>query len=624
MLNCVKISHSFYLGQLKQPVIISTEPLNTMHVDANDLRRDNVALLVKKRDIWISKIDDGSPAYTDENWDILAEVIRKTTTLEKLDFRRKTVIALQHDKVFDALTKNRTIKILDLWYAHDGDKGAKAVAAILKENSTIESVHLGNNDIGVEGAKAIADALKHNKTLRHIDLNFNQIGHEGAKAIAEALQDNASLQVLRILRNNIGEKGAKVIAEALKQNTSLQKLLLSCNSIGDEGAKAIADSLKENASLRELDIKGNNIGDEGAKVIADALKKNTTLQTIDLGYNNISEEGGKHILNALQQIETSVIKVIDLDYHNKVSKETRANIDKEMIRIKEGFKSANSNEGQIVANAAAAGGSQGVQNKRSSNGDEGMPTIHTPNVSRGGSAENVHETNQTGPNTTAMETKIKEQQSTITQLQSKIAEQEKELASTKDILKTIGNLANGKDGGTTRNTGNDSSQDRETELQSEIERYKQEVDSLKEKLKNSRPIIETVDLTNEIDPASSSGGDDSIEEKPPSKRRRMKSNLAVALEQTQQMVQVKEEAKERAAVAEANVASARREKDAVEASLRDKQEDLEVSEETVNQQLVATNILQGRIDELCELARAVGVDGSLLSEIRYRDLSSGR
>ena len=504
-----------------------------IYIDADDLRRDNVALLVKKREISICR----SPVYTytDESWDILAEVIRTTTTLVKLDFPGETAIALQNDKVAHALANNRTIKNLVWCFSSSiGNKEAIAVAAILKQNSTIEEVCLSYNDIGEEGAKAIADALK--------------------------------------------------------ENPSLRELYIGGNKIGDEGAKAIAEALKENASLRELDIELNSIG----------------------------EEGGKYILNALQQIERSAIESIYLG-DNKISKETRAKIDKEMIRIKEGFKGVGSNGGQVAAN-----GSQGVQNKRTSNGDKEMPTtIHTTNASQG-SAENVQETNETVHNTAAMETEVEHLKSTIAQLQSKIAEQDKELASTKDIFNKIGDMVNGRHGGTTTNPSNDSMPDRETErLQSENERYKQEIDSLKEQLKNSKPI-ETVDLTNEIEPASSGGGEDSNEEEPPSKRRRTKSNLAVALEQTQQMVKVKEEAKERAAVAEANVASARREKDAVEASLRDVQEDLEDSTELVTQQALTTDIWQGRFDELFELARAAGVDGNTLSEIRYRPLSSGR
>ena len=79
------------------------------------------------------------------------------------------------------------------------------------------------------------------------------------------------------------------------------------------------------------------------------------------------------------------------------------------------------------------------------------------------------------------------------------------------------------------------STDKEKELESIIAQDRKEISSLKEQLKNSRPI-ETVDLTNanEIERSTSSDGDeDSTEEEPPQKRRRMESNLAIALEQTQ-------------------------------------------------------------------------------------------
>ena len=61
---------------------------------------------------------------------------------------------------------------------------------------------------------------------------------------------------------------------------------------------------------------------------------------------------------------------------------------------------------------------------------------------------------------------------------------------------------------------------------------------------------------------------------------------------------------------------ARREKQDVE-------EDLEDANILVTQQAVATDVWQGRFDELFELARAAGVDGKILSEIRYRPLSNG-
>lgn len=115
------------------------------------------------------------------------------------------------------------------------------------------------------------------------------------------------------------------------------------------------------------------------------------------------------------------------------------------------------------------------------------------------------------------------------------------------------------------------STDKEKELQSTIAKDRKEINSLKEQLKNSRPI-ETVDLTNQIEPGTASEEEED-ESEPPLKRRRMHSNLAIALEQNQQLVKVKEEANKRAAAAESDMEEVRREKAAIEAALTEVQEE---------------------------------------------------
>jgi hypothetical protein len=50
---------------------------------------------------------------------------------------------------------------------------------------------------------------------------------------------------------------------------------------------------------------------------------------------------------------------------------------------------------------------------------------------------------------------------------------------------------------------------------------------------------------------------------------------------------------------------------------------LEEANELTGQQTLATDIWQGRFDEVFELARAAGVDANRLFEIRNRPLSSG-
>jgi Ran GTPase-activating protein (RanGAP) involved in mRNA processing and transport len=422
-------------------------------IDSSDaLRTENIATLSSARGIEIVGKDWGSPAYTDENWDILAEVIRSTSSLEKLDFQCGAAFALQNKRVIHALVQNRSIKTLSLFWGGSNDKGAKVVAAILKENSTIEAVKLYNNkitreeaketkitregvkevaealkvnktlrsvdlsrnQIGVGAAKAIANALKVNKTLRSVDLSRNQLGVGAAKAIANALKENTSLQSIYLYGNKIGVDGAKAIAEALKDNTCLQSMDLDKNEIGNEGAMAIAGTLKENASLRELYVGWNNICDEGAKAIAEALKANTSLQELNIQGNNIGKKGGQHILNALQQIEKSAIKKIDLDYHDEVSDGNQTKINQEIIRIQNRLKS-------VGVEATEDGGIQGDKNASSSNEDEGLTTIRATNASQVSvSAESDRES--TRKNIKAMESKIREQQLTIAQQQAELAQ----------------------------------------------------------------------------------------------------------------------------------------------------------------------------------------------------------
>ncbi len=164
------------------------------------------------------------PTQMKAHWNILADVIRTTTSLEKVCFEKDTVIALQNRYVVEALANNLTIKTLDLTGAGCGNAGAKAVAAVLKENAAIEEVKFNANNISNEGAKAIADAVKHNFTLQTIDLGSNEIGAEGAKALAEALRENTTaLRKLNIAYNNIGEGGGKHVLNALRQMKSSTK-----------------------------------------------------------------------------------------------------------------------------------------------------------------------------------------------------------------------------------------------------------------------------------------------------------------------------------------------------------------------------------------------------------------
>ena len=98
------------------------------------------------------------------------------------------------------------------------------------------------------------------------------------------------------------------------------------------------------------------------------------------------------------------------------------------------------------------------------------------------------------------------------------------------------------------------------------------------------------------------------DDEPASKRQRtgnpLKSNLAIQHEQNQKIVQVKEE------------------KIAAETALEDVREDLEDSQEDMGRQVLFTDFLQSKIDELAALAEVGGVDRAKVAEIKSRSYSS--
>ena len=108
------------------------------------------------------------------------------------------------------------------------------------------------------------------------------------------------------------------------------------------------------------------------------------------------------------------------------------------------------------------------------------------------------------------------------------------------------------------------------------------------------PDEDVVDLTTDDEPASKRQctGDT------------LKSNLAIQHEQNQKIVQVNEE------------------KVAAETALQDVREDLEDNQEDMGRQVLFTDFLQSKIDELAVLAEAGGVDRALVVEIKGRSYSS--
>ena len=136
---------------------------------------------------------------------------------------------------------------------------------------------------------------------------------------------------------------------------------------------------------------------------------------------------------------------------------------------------------------------------------------------------------------------------------------------------------------------------KETVKKRESELKKRETELLKQYM-TSRPLVEKVDLTTDDEPASKRQCTENVPKK---------SIAGILLSETsQKLVKVKEEQVE------------------MRAELKNVREDLEDKQEDVDNQVLYTNFLQSKIDELAAMAEAAGADKAKVAEIKQRTYMS--
>ena len=168
--------------------------------------------------------------------------------------------------------------------------------------SSLQRVDVSSNYLGNKGAEAIANILKQCSLLLELNVASNHIGSDGAMALAKALKTCTKLEKLVFHSNDIGTEGVQSLAKSMEHWTNFTSLDVSSNSLTSEAAKVLAIGLKKCPShtFQQLHIRNNEISDSGFKSLASSVKKCTTL---DISSNRISSTGLKAIAGHLRSIK---------------------------------------------------------------------------------------------------------------------------------------------------------------------------------------------------------------------------------------------------------------------------------------------------------------------------------
>jgi Ran GTPase-activating protein (RanGAP) involved in mRNA processing and transport len=221
--------------------------------------KNNTSLQVLK----LARTIDATPNGTIPRFDVcteLAEALKHNTTLVRLDLSCNFIKSEPHGKVL-------------------GD--------MLECNSSL--THMSIHTLGLEGVNFIADGLSKNASLRTLDLSRITLTEEELQALGQALRVNTTLETLLLQQVKYSDPDGESydhlvhVLGPLAHNTTLMHLDISENELTDVEADALANALGASCRLRYLDISEHEINSDGLSTLCEAIAKHTSLVVLNLG-----------------------------------------------------------------------------------------------------------------------------------------------------------------------------------------------------------------------------------------------------------------------------------------------------------------------------------------------------
>lgn len=154
---------------------------------------------------------------------ILARLVKETTYLRSIELDGNGGLGDEGAIVLaQALCTNHGVRHINLKACGLSDGGAMRFAETLYSAGQSEGLQElildANRELGDSAVEMIAQALSENKTLRLLSLKLCRIGDTGGVELARALKKNDHLEEVYLDGNEVGDATAMELAEAIKVN----------------------------------------------------------------------------------------------------------------------------------------------------------------------------------------------------------------------------------------------------------------------------------------------------------------------------------------------------------------------------------------------------------------------
>lgn len=116
------------------------------------------------------------------------------------------------------------LKVLDASSYHIGDRGAIALATVLRKLPSLVNLNLWNNDLGPRGASALAPVLAEMSKINYLNIGSNEWGDDGISILAPALARMSSLKRFCMLKTPMTSRGQDALQSSLEKMRNLREI----------------------------------------------------------------------------------------------------------------------------------------------------------------------------------------------------------------------------------------------------------------------------------------------------------------------------------------------------------------------------------------------------------------
>ena len=201
---------------------------------------------------------------------VVFEAIGESESIQSVSLSNNTLPnPSDYENIFKGLTKNKSIKTLELSFMGEYDLFVQQLEKYLASTETLEILNLSNNYFSAEHYQLLYRALRKNKSVKSLSFfNNNTNGNNTAisAAVRDLLLENTTIEMIYLDKCNLTNSNLEVICEGLLKNRSLTTLTLKKNKL-DDGSIDTLKKISEGSSLRLIELEDNKFTQEGFSLL---------------------------------------------------------------------------------------------------------------------------------------------------------------------------------------------------------------------------------------------------------------------------------------------------------------------------------------------------------------------